>query len=84
MIHLYTHIKDLLKHTPEEHPDFADLSKALEKIKKVTNTINEKQRDFERNTKVLAIQDLFGNNEVSTSFTDSLSLPLQFNDYHFD
>jgi len=40
-------IQDLLKHTPDDHPDFAPLAEASTKIREVAQYINEERRKFD-------------------------------------
>lgn len=49
-------INDILKHTPESHPDFKELETALQAIKEVMTHINEDKRTTEGH---LALFDLF-------------------------
>ena len=37
--------KDLVKHTDASHTDYADLSKALERMKSTAHYVNEKRRE---------------------------------------
>lgn len=53
-------LNDLLKHTPPEHPDFASLTKALERTKQVADVMNEAKRHAESNTKVGLIMLFLG------------------------
>jgi hypothetical protein len=48
-------LQDLFKHTPEGHPDYEDLKKALEKMQTVADYVNEKKREAENLNAVLAI-----------------------------
>lgn len=49
-------LQDLVKHTPRNHPDAAQLGKALKKMKDVADYVNERKREAENLTQVLAIQ----------------------------
>ena len=48
-------LTDLIKHTPPEHPDFAALSKAVERAKEVAVVFNDAKGRALSNTKVCAI-----------------------------
>jgi hypothetical protein len=48
-----------LKHTPSEHPDYANLESAADKMGQVAAFVNEHKRDFENMIKVNAIQSMF-------------------------
>ena len=50
-------LEDLLKHTPEMHPDFQALVKALDEIRRRASEINERKRAQENNEKIVAIQN---------------------------
>lgn len=49
-------LSDLLKHTDPEHPDYAHLEKAAEKILEIGNHINEAKRVNENSAKMSFIQ----------------------------
>jgi len=46
-------LTDLAKHTPTDHPDFAALSRAVERTRQVAAVINDAKGRAESNTKVL-------------------------------
>jgi RhoGEF domain len=46
-------LTDLAKHTPPEHPDYASLTRAVERTKEVAVVINDAKGRAESNTKVL-------------------------------
>jgi hypothetical protein len=48
-------LADLLKHTPDAHPDHANLQKALASMRETGEFINERKRDAENMTKLQAI-----------------------------
>eukprot|EP01105_Mastigella_eilhardi_P006677 TRINITY_DN1821_c0_g1_i1.p1 TRINITY_DN1821_c0_g1~~TRINITY_DN1821_c0_g1_i1.p1 ORF type:complete len:1100 (+),score=212.35 TRINITY_DN1821_c0_g1_i1:105-3302(+) len=50
-------LNDLFKNTPEDHPDRADLEKALQGIRNVAGFVNEKKREAEYMNEVFAIQE---------------------------
>jgi RhoGEF domain len=59
-------LQDLVKHTPPKHADHANLAKALKKMKDVADYVNERKREAENLTQVLAIQSkLTGKFEVN-------------------
>ena len=49
-------LKELHRFTPESHPDFQDLGKALDKIQAVVATVNERKRECENQQQVMSIQ----------------------------
>ena len=49
---------DLLKSTPETHPDYENLCQALHKIEEVVDYINERKRLAENLQKILEVQNL--------------------------
>jgi hypothetical protein len=49
-------LQDLLKYTTPKHADYEGLSKALQKMKDVADYVNERKREAENLTQVLAIQ----------------------------
>lgn len=49
-------LADLLKHTPQEHPDHQGLSLALSKMKETGDHINEKKRESENLNKLMEIE----------------------------
>jgi len=53
-------LRDLFKHTPEEHPDRLQLEQALGKIEEIGAYVNERQRHYEGLNKVLQLQEMFG------------------------
>jgi hypothetical protein len=54
-------LKDLLKVTPEDHQDYADLSKAALQITEVARYVNSRRAEFETTNKILDIQSKFVN-----------------------
>jgi len=52
-------LADLIKNTPDTHPDHKNLVQALEKTKSLAATINETQREMERSSALLSIQSRF-------------------------
>jgi len=56
-------LKDLLKHTWPDHPDFENLNKALNMIVETANFVNQKKMEAENIQKCMAIQaTLYGKN----------------------
>ena len=53
-------LKDLLRHTTEDHPDFKPLSSAYEGILSIANFVNEKKREAENFSKMAAVQRKLG------------------------
>jgi hypothetical protein len=53
-------LKELLRYTPEDHPDYQTLSQALEQMNVVAATINEAKREEENKRKVRHISELLG------------------------
>jgi hypothetical protein len=49
-------LKDLLKHTDEDHPDYENLRKAQVKIEAVVEYVNERKRLAENLQKILDVQ----------------------------
>ena len=49
-------LDELIKFTPEEHVDLADLRKAIELIKNIASFINEKKRESENISEIASIQ----------------------------
>jgi hypothetical protein len=61
--------QELLKYTPEEHPDHAQAKAALEKVQGVVEEVNKKKRDSENLQKILEIQGQISNISVPTPLT---------------
>lgn len=51
-------LRELIKYTPEEHPDYGQLQAAFEKINAVVANINEGQREAEGLQRILELQKL--------------------------
>ncbi|KNE56373.1 hypothetical protein AMAG_02186 [Allomyces macrogynus ATCC 38327] len=49
-------LQSLLKHTPEDHADYADLTRALAEIEAIAKKINERKRLQEDTAKLIALQ----------------------------
>eukprot|EP01122_Echinamoeba_exundans_P008896 TRINITY_DN302_c0_g3_i1.p1 TRINITY_DN302_c0_g3~~TRINITY_DN302_c0_g3_i1.p1 ORF type:complete len:1771 (-),score=520.87 TRINITY_DN302_c0_g3_i1:72-5384(-) len=73
-------LRDLLKHTPENHPDYANLQSACKKVEDVASAVNEGIRQAESQTKMAAIIERGGGFEAlmknNRSFTKSGVVPL--------
>ena len=48
-------LEDLVKHTPDDHPDYTNLTFALSKMKEVANSVNMKQKDAEDLQKIVSL-----------------------------
>jgi CRP-like cAMP-binding protein len=57
-------LRDFLKHTPENHPDFASLQSACKKVEDVASAVNEGIRQAESQTKMAAIIERGGGFEA--------------------
>lgn len=53
-------LKELLKNTPEDHPDHTPIMTALEEVKRVANILNEKNREQKSRCRMLEVQKLIG------------------------
>lgn len=49
-------IKEIVKYTWPNHPDYEDLLAAMDKIKEIAHYVNEKAREAENLTKIYTIQ----------------------------
>ncbi len=75
--------QDLLKHTEKNHPDYANLDNALNKINEVVEYVNERKRLAENLQRILEIQDQIDFNEsVSASSPDHIRLSLFGSEIH--
>ncbi|KAJ3423502.1 faciogenital dysplasia protein [Anaeramoeba flamelloides] len=52
-------ISTIIKYTSKKHPDYKNLTSALDKMKKLANDINLKIKHYERLTKLTEIKSLF-------------------------
>ena len=55
-------LRELIKHTLEDHPDYDELKRAMNKINDVNVTINEKMKTFDQRQKVRDIAARFTTN----------------------
>jgi len=51
-------LKELLKYTPPDHPDFSDLQSARFKIEQVTQALDAKKQQAENLAKLMSIADM--------------------------
>ncbi len=49
--------KEILKHTPKDHPDYPDIEKCFEKMQELATYVNERQRTSESLQKMIEIQE---------------------------
>jgi len=49
--------REILKHTPKDHPDYGDIEKCFEKVQEVAAYVNERQRTSESLQKMIEIQE---------------------------
>lgn len=49
-------LTDLQRNTPADHPDFDNLAKATEKMKKLTEHVNEQKRESETTAAIVNVQ----------------------------
>ena len=70
-----TFYQELIRHTPENHPDYDALQSAFNKINEVVININEGQREAEGMQRVLELQKQIEGFDVSFRliFGDSFS-----------
>lgn len=57
-------LKDFVKYTDEDHPDFKSLCEALFKVQDVATKINESKRLADNLTKIISIQDQIGREDL--------------------
>lgn len=57
-------LKDLVKHTWKDHPDYEKLASALEKIAGVAEYLNEQKRDAEELKNIVSIQSVIRGSKV--------------------
>lgn len=53
-------MKEVLRHTPETHGDYAACNKALAQMERIGNLINEKKREFENAQRIAYISQRLG------------------------
>lgn len=49
--------RELLKHTPKDHPDYENIEKCFTKVQEVASYVNERQRTSESIQKMVEIQE---------------------------
>ncbi|ETO03860.1 RhoGEF domain-containing protein, partial [Reticulomyxa filosa] len=52
-------LEEIIKNTSSSHPDFQSLEKALEKIKEVSATVNDRMKEYSRREAVSNIEKRF-------------------------
>jgi len=58
-------LRELLKFTPNTHPDYKDLQEAYTKIEAAVLHVNEAKRKKENGSKMIAINQLFGDESLN-------------------
>lgn len=53
--------KDLKKNTEENHPDYPNIVKALEKFEQINSEFNSQMKEYLRKIKIFELQQVFGN-----------------------
>lgn len=61
-------LKELVRNTKVEHPDYPKLLEVKTKIEEIVNYVNEGQRVFESQQKILQIQNTVDGLSVSSTF----------------
>lgn len=61
-------IKEMLKNTPADHPDYANLSLSLTKFKDIVDAANEKTRHTEQVRRLQNIRDIFEKSDCADVF----------------
>jgi hypothetical protein len=54
----YLLLQDLVKHTSKDHPDYANLASAAQKVQAVAEYMNDKKREAENIMKVTEVQEM--------------------------
>lgn len=57
-------LQDLIKHTEKDHPDYANLNKALESILQVADHLNAAMKGIDATNEIIKIQNMF-NSDVN-------------------
>jgi hypothetical protein len=60
-------LREVLKKTPENHPDFKDANDALEKVEAVITIVNNRTQHLDQSQKLLLLQSSIESDEVPTS-----------------
>ena len=66
-------LREVLKKTPETHPDFKDANDALEKIEAVITIVNNRTQHLDQSQKLLLLQSSIESDEVFSLFIFSSS-----------
>lgn len=53
-------LQQLIKYTPDNHPDYSAINTGLSKISEIAGYINSQKKDYDSKTRVAEIQNLFG------------------------
>jgi hypothetical protein len=61
---MYEMIQDIVNHTKEDHPDYANLVNCLKEITAVVDYINEQKREVELAKQIEDLQNAFEGMEV--------------------
>eukprot|EP01087_Luapelamoeba_hula_P017914 TRINITY_DN569_c1_g1_i1.p1 TRINITY_DN569_c1_g1~~TRINITY_DN569_c1_g1_i1.p1 ORF type:complete len:808 (-),score=160.74 TRINITY_DN569_c1_g1_i1:172-2595(-) len=64
-------LKDLLKHTWSDHPDFDDITLALDLITKTAVHVNEKQKEAENISKCISVQNSLSGKKIENLLDSS-------------
>ena len=67
-------LQDLLKHTPQTHPDHAPLKKALGLVEQVANSLDKDLQENEQRQRYMELSMTSGAVVRTTHFTPSLLL----------
>jgi FYVE/RhoGEF/PH domain-containing protein 3 len=70
-------LTELLKHTPEEHPDFEDLEAAVKLVSSVVGAINEDIKRQEKRFKVIEIQERWDTVRICLRYVVVVELGVQ-------
>ncbi|XP_028413190.1 uncharacterized protein LOC114536033 isoform X2 [Dendronephthya gigantea] len=68
-------LKELVKRTEPEHPDYENLSEALSKARETATDLNEHIRQIENESKIFEIINMFPNDELDLIISDSNNSP---------
>lgn len=62
-------LKELLKHTPDDHPDYEYLSKSCQSIEEIVKKINERKREKDNSFKINEIAENLIGAEVKKNYS---------------
>ncbi|CAB3998424.1 domain containing, partial [Paramuricea clavata] len=68
-------LKELVKRTEPEHPDFENLTEALAKAQETATDLNEHIRQIENESKIFEIINMFPNDDLDLIISDSNNSP---------